>query len=141
MSEERFRRDIITTAGTILASALGGCSALGASKEVAHYIDMFNYDESRHTFNFLVKNQDGHDICDKTEILNKNTATEKLCVFTGTPDVLTLTVDSEKATQYRWPNTSCKEEGYNSAGGLSLYFTPERQFQIVSKCETIHVED
>jgi hypothetical protein len=140
MSLNWSRRKTLTGIGAIVSIPLSGCSVFGNSQELAHYVNIFNYDDTTHNFSILLEDEGGDRISQWTIVLESETAEERADKFTGTPETISITVDSAGSIRRSWPETNCQEEGVKSAGGISLYFTSDEDIRIEPRCDTIYVD-
>jgi hypothetical protein len=140
MSLNWSRRKTLTGIGAIASVPMSGCSVFDNSQALAHYVNIFNYDDTTHSFSILLEDESGESISQWNIVLESETAEERADKFTGTPETVSITVDSAEPIRRSWPATNCQEEGVKSAGGISLYLTSEEDIHIEPRCDTIYVD-
>ena len=140
MTFDPSRRSVLAATGAALAALSSGCLASGDSRELGHYVEIFNRDDREHTLAVRVSNGSDMSIYEREFTIGADMAREGTDAFTGEPRNISLTLDSGKPTKYQWPPNYCDKKDRISAGGVKLYIMPDQKLTINPSCDTVYIK-
>jgi hypothetical protein len=120
------RRTVVKACGTALClgiTGLSGCSEVLSSRELGHFVEVFNTMESTETFVVEVTNRDDETLYRREFRLRGGYGEEGTEAFGGTPTQIIVTNDRFGTVRRQWPEIDC--EGSQSVGGVDIYLTAE----------------
>jgi hypothetical protein len=134
------RRTVLKACGTTLClgiTGLSGCSEVLSSRELGHFVEVFNTMESTETFVVEVTNRNDETLYRREFRLRGGYGEEGTEAFSGTPIQIIVTNDRLGTVRRQWPETDC--EGSQSVGGADLYLTAE-EVQVQPDCSTQYID-
>lgn len=138
------RRSLLSASTALLASAsFAGCSTVLGGATEAHYVDVLNGADERHTFAVTVYDADDAVLFEREYDLDAGEGDENRAVE-GSPDRVTVVVDGDETEEVRWAPSSSGAFASNHPDGcpdgtsssLTLRYGDD-YFRATWGCETV----